>query len=395
MKPSFQFDIATLLVAEMLMCLLFGLVLLVVASRFRQVRGVRQMAFAFLISFLGIFLLILRSRMPLVLNVVASNGLMFGTNLLIYSGIGGLLGFRPRFGLPVSVAIAALPALIYFTVVHNQIDTRILVIAVTECIMKWNLIVDLLRDRDRSRAVRLLTACLMLWAAANLLRGVATMFRGSPSNIFEYNLIQACFVAIGIFSSCGMGIFCMVFVSRQVTASLKRSALSDPLTGALNRRGIEELLTTEVERSLRSRTPLSLALIDIDHFKVFNDAGGHAAGDDVLRGIAAAVMKTLRPFDACGRLGGDEFLVLIPGASAPDAAIICSRILREVEAMPPHPTAGMAPTISIGFTETDAFDTIPDILDRADRALYAAKHRGRNCAQMELATLRAHKLSSL
>ncbi len=395
MKPTFQFDIGTLLAAEMLICLVFGLVLLFVASRFRYVRGIRQIASGFLLAFLGMLFLLLRAHMPLVLNVVVSNELMFGTNLLIYSGIGGLLGFRPRFRLPVSAAIAAMFALIYFTVAHNRIDTRIVVIGATECIMKWNLVVDLLRHRDRSLAARLLTACLMLWAVSNILRSIATFLRGTPSSIFEYNTIQACFIGIGIFSACGMGIFCMVFVSRQVTASVERSARRDALTGALNRRGIEELLTVEVERSLRSRTPLSLVMIDIDHFKAFNDAGGHAAGDDILRSIAAAIMKNLRPFDACGRLGGDEFLVLIPGSDAPDTAIICSRILREVEAIPPHPTAGIAPTISIGFTEADTFDTTSDILARADRALYAAKHQGRNCAQMEFAPLRANELSSL
>jgi len=388
MKPILQFDIGTLLAAEMLIGLTFALVLFILASRFPQLRGPKQIALAFLSGATGILILLLRGHMPLVLNVLWSNGLLMATNLLFYAGFCSLLGIRPRFRFPVTTAVITLLSLIYFTVWDNRIDIRIVLLSTNAVLMRVNPAVDLTRYRNRSLIVRWLIFSIVLWMASDTLRVVATIVHSSPQNFFQYNFIQSAYVTVGIFSSCGLGIFSLALFAREITASLERSARRDPLTGAFNRLGIEELLAVEVERSGRTGVPLSLALLDIDHFKAFNDSGGHAAGDDVLRNVVASISHHLRRFDACGRIGGDEFLILLPGSTAPDIATVCDGILREVAALPPHAASGIAPTLSIGFTEADSFDTVTEIMARADRALYAAKHGGRNCAQMELAPIR-------
>jgi len=388
MKATLQFDIGTLLAAEMLIGLTFAVVLFILAMRFRELRGPKQIAWAFLSGATGIFILLLRGHMPLVLNVLWSNGLLMATNLLFYAGVCSLLGIRPRFVFPVSTAVLTLAALPYFTVWDNRIDIRIVLLSVNACLMQLNPVVDLMRYRSRSLVVRWLMFSVILWMVSDALRAVATIIHSSPQNFFEYNFIQSAYVAIGIFSACGLGIFSMALFTREITLSLERSARRDPLTGAFNRLGIEELLAVEVERSRRTHVPLSLALLDIDHFKAFNDGGGHAAGDDVLRNVVASISHHLRPFDACGRVGGDEFLVLLPGSTAPNIASVCDRILREVAALPSSGASNIAPTLSIGFTDADPMDTVPELLARADRALYAAKNRGRNCAQMELAPMR-------
>jgi len=337
---------------------------------------------------------VLRGHMPLVLNVLVSNGLLMVVNLIFYAGISNLLGSRPRFGLPVAAAIVTLSALPYYTVIENRTDIRIVLLSINAFLMWLNPLVDLMRYRVRSVIVRLMMISILLWMLADLLRAAATAFLGAPADFFTYNAIQTAYVIIGVFSACGLGIFSMALVTREITTSIERSARRDPLTGALNRLGIEELLAVEVERSRRTRVALSVALLDIDHFKAFNDTGGHAAGDEVLRNVVDAVSHHLRPFDVCGRIGGDEFLIMLPGSTALDMAGVCTRVLREVASLPPHTASGIPPTVSIGFTQADIYDTVVDLLARADRALYAAKNNGRNCAQMELAALRTEPLEA-
>jgi len=378
----------TLFVAEILICTVFALVLFVLANRFPQLRGPKTTGYAFLVTACGVSLLLLRGHMPLVVNVIVANGLLMGKNLLLYSGIAGLLAIRPRLRFPSLVAAVTLPAMAYFTVWHNDINIRIVLVALCNCLMHLNFVVDLFRYRTRSLVVRALAVSILLSMLLDVFRAIATAVVGSPADYFQYNIVQTTYIVTGIFFACALGVFSMALVAREITTSIERSARRDPLTGALNRFGIEELLSVEMERSHRTHVPLSLALLDIDQFKVFNDSGGHAAGDEVLRNVVTCITRHLRPFDACGRIGGDEFLVLLPGSGAPDMAAICDRILREVAALPPHAASGIAPTVSIGFTEADAFDTATNLLARADHALYAAKNQGRNRAQMDLAPIR-------
>jgi len=387
MKTSPHFDIVTLFVTEVIVCSIFSMVLYVLARRFRDVRGTMRLAQGFLLGVVATLFFLLRPFMPLPVSVIFGNGLIGVAYLMFYVGGAELLGVRPRLRLPVIVAALSVILLAYFSTVYNLIATRTIIVAISGILLPINLLTDLVRHNRRSVVVRSLIAFVVLCMVSDAVRAVATAIYGVPDNIFQDSFAQSLHLLVALFAACGLGIFSMALVAREITASIERSARRDPLTGTLNRRGVEELLAIEVERARRTRVPLSLALLDIDHFKIFNDTGGHAAGDEVLRNVVAAISHHLRPFDTCGRMGGDEFLILLPGSTALDMSGICSRILREMASLPPHPAAGISPTLSIGFTETDTFDTVVDILARADRALYAAKKQGRNCAQMELAPI--------
>jgi len=389
MNANPHFDIVTLFVTEVIVCSIFSMVLYVLARRFRDVRGTMRLAQGFLLGVIATFFFLLRPFVPLPVSVIFGNGLIGVAYLMFYVGGAELLGVRPRLRLPIIVTALSIVLLAYFSTVYNLITTRTIIVAVTGVLLPINLLTDLVRHNRRSVVVRSLIAFVVLCMVSDAIRAVATAIYGVPDNIFQDSFAQALHLLVALFAACGLGIFSMALVAREITASIERSARRDPLTGTLNRRGIEELLAIEVERARRTRVPLSLALLDIDHFKIFNDTGGHAAGDDVLRNVVAAISHHLRPFDTCGRMGGDEFLILLPGSTALDMSGICDRILREMASLPPHPAAGIAPTLSIGFTEADIFDTVVDVLGRADRALYAAKHQGRNRAQMELAPIQA------
>ena len=388
MKPTFQFDVGTLFVTEGLICLIFALVLFIVARKFPDLRGSMRLSQAFFAAGGSMASFLTRGFVPLTLNVVLSNGLLILSGLLLYIGFDTVLGIRPRTRLLVATSLLTLCLLAWFTTMDDRIKVRIVSLAIGTTLIQIFLFIDLVRHWRRSSVVQCLTVAVLLSIIAHIGWGVATAVRGTPANIFQGPSVTAIYIVTGIFSACGLGILSLALVTREVTASIERSARRDPLTGALNRLGIEELLSIELERSRRTFVPLSLALLDIDHFKAFNDNGGHAAGDDVLRNVAASIARHLRPYDVCGRIGGDEFLVLLPGSTASDTAFVCDRILSEVSAPPPHFASGIAPTVSIGFTEADLVDLPADLIARADRALYAAKLQGRNCAQMELAPIR-------
>lgn len=170
---------------------------------------------------------------------------------------------------------------------------------------------------------------------------------------------------------------------------LEALAVTDGLTGLFNRRRFEEVLSLEVRRAQRLGTPLSLLMIDVDHFKVYNDTHGHPAGDEVLRRLALLVKERVRSTDIACRYGGEEFAVILPGTSRTDALILANDLRLIVESHPfedEETQPGGCLTISIGVATypSDAGDEIA-LVRAADQALYLAKQGGRNRVETVLA----------
>jgi two-component system, cell cycle response regulator len=160
---------------------------------------------------------------------------------------------------------------------------------------------------------------------------------------------------------------------------LQASALTDGLTGVANRRAFDAAFDRELSVAARGGAPVSVLIIDLDHFKQLNDTYGHQAGDDVLRGVGAALRSCVRPGDVAARYGGEEFALILPGATADDAVAVARRlrtVLREVEA--PRPI-----TASLGIAcQRGAGLSAAELLATADTALYAAKAGGRDRAHL-------------
>lgn len=360
---------------------MFALVLFVLAQRF-ALRGAMRLAQAFLASGFGTFVLFLRGgTMPVLVNVLLANGALFLANVLFYDGVDKLLHTKPRLMYPIAIAVLALLPLTWYTAVDDRMDVRIVLLSITDCLMQVWLLIDLARCARKGLAVYLLGMSVLLSMVADIFRCASITL--ASSFLQEYGFVQSVYMVTGILAACGLGIFSLVLVTSEIMDSIERSARRDPLTGALNRRGIEEVLRGELDRSKRGHTPLCLALIDIDRFKMINDTAGHAAGDEVLCKVAECIAATLRSYDSCGRLGGDEFLILLPGTNITTAAQICGRMLYQASTLAPHPAIGITPTISVGFTEYDNSDSPESIVARADRALYEAKHAGRNRAHSD------------
>ena len=136
----------------------------------------------------------------------------------------------------------------------------------------------------------------------------------------------------------------------------------------------------EVKRAIRQNSPLAYAMIDIDHFKKVNDSYGHAVGDQVIKSLSALLNKQLRKTDVVGRYGGEEFAVVLPNTSGEEAELIMNELRVTFEQIHHHAEeTDFTVTFSCGLAAYPECPTFPDLAESADRAVYLAKKRGRNC----------------
>ncbi|QDZ29458.1 biofilm regulation diguanylate cyclase SiaD [Noviherbaspirillum sp. UKPF54] len=166
---------------------------------------------------------------------------------------------------------------------------------------------------------------------------------------------------------------------RDLNEALKEASTKDALTGIGNRRMLMERLKAETARAERLGRPLVLAILDVDHFKSINDEHGHEAGDKALVELARVIESSVREYDSCGRWGGEEFLIIMPEIGADEAVNMIERVHAAVGAL--RVRAGQAQicvTASFGIAERRQGESISETINRADAALYAAKHAGRD-----------------
>lgn len=166
-------------------------------------------------------------------------------------------------------------------------------------------------------------------------------------------------------------------------------AITDPLTGLFNRRRFETILELEFKKTVRYQAPLSCLMIDIDHFKLVNDAFGHHTGDMVLKEVALIIQRSIREVDTAARWGGEEFAVLVPTVSRENALQPAKRILKSVAGHAFPDIKGRNVTVSIGIADVPSpdADSSQRLVQNADLAMYEAKKKGRN--RIELAGSRA------
>jgi diguanylate cyclase (GGDEF)-like protein len=173
--------------------------------------------------------------------------------------------------------------------------------------------------------------------------------------------------------------------NERLLAKVEEEARVDPLTGMLNRRGLDERLDAEISRASRDGSPLGAVVFDLDHFKLVNDEHGHEVGDRVLAWLGTLLKEQARGVDVAARAGGEEFVVLLPRADADAAEAFAERVRLAVAAAGPESGRGrmgvsatLLLTVSAGAASADAPVDGPGLLAAADQALYAAKRGGRN-----------------
>jgi diguanylate cyclase (GGDEF)-like protein len=229
--------------------------------------------------------------------------------------------------------------------------------------------------RTRTRTLSIAAAAAMGTVAVGMGARAVTLALGPAHALPDLagaTPLNAAF-AIGLFFLAGLFNLAQIrLVLGRVLQHLMAQTQRDALTGVANRRGFMMALDATHRRAVRDGTRYGLLMIDIDHFKRINDSRGHAAGDEALRGLALQLQHTLRAGDTVGRLGGEEFCLLLPGCDLGGAQGLAERVCQAV-------AGANAITVSIGVALADAsLENAEQALARADAALYRAKHEGRN-----------------
>ena len=326
----------------------------------------------------------------LVVSWQARIGLMDARDAARWStvGLSGILGFYALIRSGLSWRLGSDPSLTFPQIVFSTAATvygyaidpplRGAVIAVMVLNLVWGMFV--LRDKQTLGLCAFglsLLAATMAWKST-------TRPELFPPRIEMLNFAFAAIV-LGATSvlSMRMGTLRMRLAQRkrelqQALATIRELAQVDELTRLSNRRHIVEALVAEQGRGQRAGQPLSVVLVDLDHFKAINDRHGHAVGDTVLREFAGALRTGLRESDAAGRWGGEEFLLLLPQTPAAAAAVLVDRLRDAVESMSfEHVLPGLRITFSAGVTECVALEATHVAIERADQAMYLAKAAGR------------------
>lgn len=343
----------------------------------------RDWAAALVLVCLGMALYGLREGLPAWLGVIVANLLLLSNQVFSWTGYARLFGVRRPW--PWILAGYLLVTLIYLalTYVWDSYTARVLFFNLLLVLLSASCAL-LLWDHRRRIGAAVLALPLgvhLLQVFLGLLRIGVTLVEGgvthqsvstSPGQVFVIMLNS-------------LGVMAMAFGFMSLHAGrlldvLETQAATDPLTGLLNRRGFDAELQREWRRHQRLGQGLAALMVDIDHFKRINDSHGHAVGDVALRHLAETLQQQLRPYDLIGRLGGEEFCVVLPGVS-PEWAVQTAERLRRAPLgfVPEGERLPLALTVSIGVACSSAEDVQPQtLLARADRALYLAKQQGRD-----------------
>ncbi|MBN3849895.1 GGDEF domain-containing protein [Paraburkholderia sp. Ac-20342] len=317
------------------------------------------------------------------LTFVAANGLLALALLLVLEGALRFLGRNTRPWCAYAGLVALLAAIGYWTFVAPNFNARVTVVSVYHAVLYAELFVLMMGGRPEHRprySYYFIATVALLLGAGHASRGIlygfgliaqTDLMQVTPSNIV--------FLAVGVLAPPFLSIGVVMLAHDRLAERLERLANVDDLTGALSRRAFLQIGGALLNASLRSGSPVALAIVDIDSFKSVNDTHGHAAGDEVLGHFSAFVARELRVGDVFGRLGGEEFGVLCPATSVAEAVVLLERLRARLAASAPGVLPrGLRYTFSVGVDQHRRGESLEQLMSRADRAFYAAKAAGRN-----------------
>lgn len=355
--------------------------LLIYSTYHSEFRGVKQTAYAFIISSIGSLLIVMRSYTPDIISLVLPHVLYILSMALVHLGFVYFYQFDDRmvkrFHGVMILTMAVFAS--FFTYIDNNVNARIVVLSFFVSIQCFYIMRTLLKGHNKANLT--IAISYLLFSLFFLARALLTLSEDFIGDIMDAGLMHSLAVVVYellvTVTSFGM----VWIVSYSVQRVLSEQASHDPLTKVLNRRALESTIDNEHARSLRNDSPLSVIMLDLDHFKRINDRFGHARGDEVLIEIASVLTKNTRPYDSIARFGGEEFIMLLPNTSIEQAEVIAENLRMKIAEHDYNfkPEDGIQVTASFGVTECNLVkEGWLNILERADSGLYKAKAAGRN-----------------
>lgn len=366
------------------------------AGRVRRSLRIRSAALA--VEALGWGTLAASAYLPHTMLLLGGNAFNLLAQGMSVVALRMLLGESLRGRLVLAVGLFGWLGVAWFGLIEPNYQARVLwgslAIGINILLSVEALVGVTVRRQSRARYVLLsifaMAAALLIWRNAELwLNGYPLHDITVPSNTnFFYVMfsgLQPLFAGIGF----------LLLYNETLQHELRLLARIDPLTGVSNRLAINEATTLMLAHAARHRQPLGMLMLDTDHFKSVNDRFGHDCGDKVLCSLVLSIRNTLRDNDLMGRVGGEEFVVLSPGADLASAMILAERVRATVEKTPlvidGH---SLALTVSVGVSVAGLNDRDGRaLLQRADAALYAAKRAGRNRVEAAVEKAAEEKLT--
>ncbi|HZS63314.1 MAG TPA: GGDEF domain-containing protein [Xanthobacteraceae bacterium] len=369
-------DVLTLFVVAVCLAALLGLFLFFTWIQDRKIEALAWWGSAYLLGGLGVGLRVLETAAAsLSVPFGLPSAVLFVACGMVWNGARLFQGQRSR---PLATAAGGIAWFVacQFPIFAQSTGNRIILSSVILSAYAFLTARELWRERRNRRRARWAAVFVPLLHAVVFLPPIAlTLMQGAPLS----DSWMAAFTLEMLVYSVGTAFIVLVMTKERAERMHKTAAATDTLTGVLNRRGfLEKTQALIARRPLRSKRVTAL-MFDLDHFKSINDRFGHAAGDEALRVFAQTISTTMREGDIIGRLGGEEFAALLPGA-ARDAGVAAERVRAAFERVGVEIGGHrMNATVSIGAADADARDcNIERLLARADAALYAAKEGGRN-----------------
>lgn len=384
-------DLRTIYLAGALTCVILGFVQLSAYATGRFERWPLWWGLSNILIGLGLIGVGLRDTIPDIISIPLANTISWTGYLLILFGVRSFAG-RPARPLLYLLAIAAAAIPLFLWSEPDGFAKRVILVAVLVMACDMLLVREglLLWRRERLASGAILAALFAPTVVLFAIRGYLAATGRLGTEMFPTDNTSQWLTATGTAFLLLRGSALLLLAAERSRNRLVTIAQHDPLTGAMNRSGLERAMTQIAADAGKRPGRLTLLLIDIDHFKSLNDTHGHAAGDRILQLFAEAARSELRASDILARHGGDEFVALLPHMPTKDAVRVANRIraafartLVDWDGAPLR-----QPTLSIGVAEGDAAsDELETLLEHADEALYRSKRLGRDRVQVQIRAL--------
>ncbi len=353
---------------------------------YRGIKGIHWFTLYNVLALLGAICVEQRGNISDFVSIVIGNLLVIGAYFVLFLSLAALLKFR-RHNLWLHVALVGVGVITMLQWGLFKPDTTLRLIAYSAVLGTQQALIALFimrrEDNPLRRACGPLALVLAGLCLSNLIRIVGVFSTGAPADYLKAGPFLSWIVMINACLQCGAMVSYVWITAALLRNDLEVQAATDPLTGLLNRRAIEREAERLISVCALADEPITAIIIDLDHFKSINDSFGHHYGDRTLIAVANTLRSSVRPGDLVGRMGGDEFALVLPFTPMEAATQRAEQLRAAIEALAPviDGADGRSITASFGLAEADDLaSTWSHLVIRCDQALYAAKGVGGNVA---------------